>query len=460
MVLLKQKKSKIIKNKKDITSSIVKIISHGYILDLTIPSQIEKEISSIGSGFFIDNKGTIITCAHVVENARSIICKFKNGQDREYEATVVKICFDNDIALLRIKDTSFKTSNFLKLGSLNMLNQGDKVFAYGFPLGTTISNIQMTDGIISGRDRYLIQTDTAINPGNSGGPLLFKNKVVGINSLKMVGDYVDNIGFATPIDLIKTLNTEGDEVLVRRPEIGVSFYPLNRVGLEYLKSECKSGIYVYEVMDYSPLKGIIKKGDVLCSFNDIKINNKGYLDLKIFDEPISLNDYLNFIENNTELKVSFWDGNKISKKKFILQYKSHPLENVYPMYQEVEYEVIGGMVFMELAAEHLIIFPELIFNNGPNIQKKKYVILTKVFPHSIAYKDKNMAPGKIIAKVNNKEIHSLKQFTHAINNPIKNKSSPNICIFEMNQGEIAVFNQNDLNGQQNNTYFPTQKLKY
>ena len=449
------------KNKTNISSSIVKIISHGYIIDLTLPSQVKKEISSIGSGFFIDDKGTICTCAHVVEHARTIICKFKNGEDKEYECDVVKICFDNDLAILRIKDDQFKNREYLELGSIHTLHQGDKVYAYGFPLGTVISNIQMTEGIVSGRERYLIQTDTAINPGNSGGPLVFKNRVIGINSVKMVGDYVDNIGFATPVDLIKILYTKNSEILVKRPELGVSFYPLNKPGLEYLQSKCDSGIYVSEIMNYSPLFNIIKKGDVICSFDNIKINNKGYLNYKLFDEPLSLSDYLNFIENDTELKIQVWNGKEIKEKKFQYKYLSHPLENIYPMYEPIEYEVIGGMVFMNLYAEHLSIFPNILFTNGSALQKQKYVILTKVFPHSIAYKDKNMSPSNLITKVNGINITTLNNFIEAMSKCKKDKDTgEKICVFEMNQGELAVFNEKDLSGNKNETYFPNRKIKY
>ena len=464
MPVLKDKKKKEEKSNKidkTILSSTVKIISHGYIIDLTLPSQVYKEESSIGSGFFIDKKGTIVTCAHVVENARTIICKFKNGKDEEYECDVLKICFDNDLAILRIKDNGFSNKYFLELGSIDDLEQGNKVLAYGFPLGNSLSNIQMSKGIISGRDRYLIQTDTAINPGNSGGPLIYNNKVIGVNSSKLVGEGVDNIGFATPIDLIKILNTKDKNILVKRPELSVLLYPLNKAGLDYLDSKCKTGVYVSDINEFSPLHKIIKKGDVICSFNGISINNKGYLDYNLFDEPLNLKDYLNFVENDAELKISFWNGKNMVDKKFKFEYKPRPLESIYPMYEPVEYEVVGGMVFMNLYAEHLVVFPELIFMSGVDIQKRNYVILTKVFPHSVAYKDKNMAPSKLITKVNNIEIENLKDFIKAMAKPKKDKQTgENIVVFEMSQGEIAVFNDKDLGSNKNETYFPKGKKKY
>ena len=116
---------------------------------------------------------------------------------------------------------------------------------------------------------------------------------------------------------------------------------------------------------------------------------------------------------------------------------------------------------MNLYAEHLLLFPEIIFINGADIQKRRFVIVSKVFPHSIAYKDKNLAPSKLITKVNNIEIETLKQFIEAIGKPLKDKESgEKICVFEMNQGELAVFNNKDLGSNKNETYYPKRNKKY
>nr|GIR51293.1 MAG: hypothetical protein CM15mP61_00020 [Gammaproteobacteria bacterium] len=48
-----------------------------------------------------------------------------------------------------------------------------------------------------------IQTDTPINSGNSGGPLFYEDKVIGVNSWKMVKEDVEGLNFAIHYDEIK-----------------------------------------------------------------------------------------------------------------------------------------------------------------------------------------------------------------------------------------------------------------
>lgn len=90
----------------------------------------------------------------------------------------------------------------LSLGNLASTKVGQSVIAIGNP-GLGLQNT-VTRGIVSavGPDPQIgpgiwIQTDAAINPGNSGGPLLNTHgDVIGMNTVKVVKDGVQGLGFA------------------------------------------------------------------------------------------------------------------------------------------------------------------------------------------------------------------------------------------------------------------------
>ncbi len=127
----------------------------------------------------------------------------------KYRAEIVSADDDADLALLKIEDTTAQFPYFdLSYTSPNLL--GETVVALGSPAGYQNS---VSHGILSALHRNftvedhtynnLIQTDAAINPGNSGGPLIDLNGgLVGINSAKLAGTAIENIGFAIPNDVV------------------------------------------------------------------------------------------------------------------------------------------------------------------------------------------------------------------------------------------------------------------
>ena len=72
-----------------------------------------------------------------------------------------------------------------------------RVFAIGSPLGVGDS---VSSGVISGYDNDYIRTDAKIYLGNSGGPLITADgKVIGINTLKLITQKFEGMGFAIPV---------------------------------------------------------------------------------------------------------------------------------------------------------------------------------------------------------------------------------------------------------------------
>ena len=81
-----------------------------------------------------------------------------------------------------------------------------------------------------------IQIDAAINSGNSGGALCnIKGQVIGVTSSKLVGDGVESMGFAIPIDTVNSIISDLESgKKIERPYVGVQVADINNsFGLQY-----------------------------------------------------------------------------------------------------------------------------------------------------------------------------------------------------------------------------------
>jgi hypothetical protein len=78
------------------------------------------------------------------------------------------VCFDIDLAVLRVRNAP--QTPLIAVGDSKKVRVGQSVIALGHPLG--MNSLKLTEGVISGIEDGLLQTDTALNPGNSGGPML------------------------------------------------------------------------------------------------------------------------------------------------------------------------------------------------------------------------------------------------------------------------------------------------
>jgi len=166
----------------------------------------EQREMSLGSGVFVDERGTILTNYHVVEQAQEVKVALSDG--RETKARILGADQRTDLAVLRVEKDSLPHA---ALGDSEKMEVGDVVLAVGNPfgLGETV-----TMGIISAIGRGslgladyedFIQTDAAINPGNSGGALVnTRGEVIGINTAiySRSGGY-QGIGFAIPSNMAR-----------------------------------------------------------------------------------------------------------------------------------------------------------------------------------------------------------------------------------------------------------------
>ena len=218
----------------------------------------------VGSGVLIDRDGQVLTNAHVVDGAASLLITLDSGA--RTPARLVGMDTVTDLALLRI-DTSAPLP-VARLGDSAALRVGDEVVAIGNPMGLEQT---MTRGIVSGLNRILpglseqpmIQTDAPINPGNSGGPLVDRcGAVVGINTF--ISEEANSIGFALPINAGKSILRDLRETgRVIRPWLGLQGREVDTQLMTVLKLPLSPGYLVEVVYDGSPADRIGMRGGSL-----------------------------------------------------------------------------------------------------------------------------------------------------------------------------------------------------
>ena len=237
-----------------------------------------------GSGFILTADGYILTNYHVIEDSNSI--QVTTYDNTSYDATIVGYDESNDIAVLKIDATDLTP---VVLGSSDDLNVGDEVMAIGNPLGEL--TFSLTVGYVSALDREvtlssgttmdLIQTDAAINSGNSGGALFnCYGEVVGITNAKYSSSSssssasIDNIGFAIPIDHVKSIVTSIIEKgYIVKPYIGVS---VTSVSDDMQSYGLPAGAVVKSVTEGSPAEDAkLEVNDIITAINgeDISSSN-------------------------------------------------------------------------------------------------------------------------------------------------------------------------------------------
>ena len=194
--------------------SVVSELQRQYqaVVDRVLPSvvQITTE-EGLGSGVVYDDKGHIVTNAHVVGEAKRFRVTLATGGGA-HAARLVASYPEQDLAVIRLTDPpdDLRPAVF---GDSSKVDVGQIVLAMGNPLGLASS---VTQGIVSavgrsvseGRGRAtignMVQTSAAINPGNSGGALVnLSGQVIGIPTLAaqdpgLSDSPAPGIGFAIP----------------------------------------------------------------------------------------------------------------------------------------------------------------------------------------------------------------------------------------------------------------------
>lgn len=240
-----------------------------------------------GSGVIISADGYIITNNHVIDGATQVTVT--TSDNKNYEAKVIGTDDTYDVALLKIDAEGLTVATF---GSSSDLEVGETSIVIGNPLGKLGGTV--TAGIISSLNRTitienksmeLLQTDAPINPGNSGGGLFDGDgNLVGIVVAKSVqtsdGTNVESIGFAIPIDNVKSIlgDLKDKGYVSGRAALGLTSVNVltdsaaRRYGVE------QKGVYVYSLVEGGAAeKAGIVVGDLIKKFDGTEITGNDQL---------------------------------------------------------------------------------------------------------------------------------------------------------------------------------------
>lgn len=181
----------------------------------TRKNDIERKLNGNGTGIILSQDGYIATNYHVIDGANYISIIFSNdNQMREYKASVIKTDKNNDLAIIKINDSSYDFLDTIKYSVKTELSDiAEEVFSLGYPAATSFLGVEVkfTDGKISSRtgaynDVRVYQTTVPILQGSSGEPLFdYDGNLIGINSSKVVEDNYENISYAIKASYLKNL---------------------------------------------------------------------------------------------------------------------------------------------------------------------------------------------------------------------------------------------------------------
>ena len=158
---------------------------------------------------------------------------------------------------------------------------------------------------------------------------------------------------------------------------------------------------------------------MICSVDDIKLDNYGEILMTQTKSHFHIFDYLNYKKVGDKLKLKIINKNfKLEEKTITLQSSQYyKVRDRYPGYENIDYQIIGGMVIMELARNHFG-----VIKNNENIQKFNRVdslinsklIITKIIKGSALGEDNIFSAPCILDEVNGIKVNDLKELRGAL----------------------------------------------
>jgi len=407
----------------DISSSVIRLQAIVVERDLMHPwaQGLGGMSQFVGSSFVIDNKPgegpTVITNAHVVENAAVLAAQVPVYGQKTYKARVMMINHDMDIAFVKLDGAEIvqefeadmaKTKNGVKPVPLykGPIEVGMEVVAMGFPLGMT--TVKVSTGVLSGHEEVselgAFQHTAPISPGSSGGPAFKRgtNEVVMINFATANAENSEFNNYGIPAfrvqQMINTYNRaqgpeEGQEApaqgaamiqtsekkaqkahepgmfnrfscandrsqcAVEIPKIHTALTPGHKA--LYQKVGCETGVYASKILPSSMLANAepaVNEKTFITEVNGMKVDQFGQAQNdEFFNDPMSFANGL-FSKGDLTEKVSLKTcgcGGEITEHSVNVQYNPETEHESIPTVNEPIYSTMDFEQFGPVTFQQL-----------------------------------------------------------------------------------------------------------
>lgn len=341
----------------EVRKSVVKIYTTINAPDYFRPWSMLSTSQTSGSGSIISNQ-RILTNAHVVANS-SFIQVQKQGDSRKYNAKVMFVSHETDLAILSVEAANFfDGSKALEIGQLP--NTLDPVRVYGFPMGG--KTLSITKGVLSRVEHQSYahaggvflagQIDAAINPGNSGGPVITDGKIVGVVMQANYGETSENLGYFVPPSIINhVLKDIEDDKYDGFRELGFFTQGMESPALKkYYDIELdQTGVLVSFIFANSPAAEVMQVGDVVLKVNNFSVADDETITFRQ-DQRTSYKYAIDQFQLNQAVPITIKrDGKEIELEIPAGKDIKEPSLVRAERYGELpEYYIYGGILFVPL----------------------------------------------------------------------------------------------------------------
>ncbi|MCK5130896.1 MAG: trypsin-like peptidase domain-containing protein [Candidatus Sabulitectum sp.] len=418
-----------------IDQAMVKIYTNSVAYNYYLPWSTDAPMESSGSGCVVHGN-MILTNAHVVTDETYLQVR-KEGDPGKYQAFVVAVSHEADLALITVDDESFfRGIDPLELGELPMTRE--EVTVYGYPMGgdalsTTqgvISRIESSRYAHSGLSLLTVQIDAAINPGNSGGPAIIGNKIIGVAMQTM--NQAENISYVIPVPVIEHFfNDIEDGKYDGFPSAGFSYQTIRNEAFSTMFGirQEQTGVMITKLAFGSPAAEVLEPGDILLQIDGRAIAGDGTVELRSGSRTRL--DYMvnrHQIGETISLEIIRDEDGIRHTVEMKLNTTLHDLTVVPNKIYDTppEYFIFGGTVFMPLSLNYLeswgydwylnavdyLTYP-FLFDNWRTESREEIVVLTFMLPAEVNTGYESLK-NEIIVAVNGVPVRNFSQFVELV----------------------------------------------